>query len=158
MLVIGAGVSGLSSALCLSRRGFDVTVVADRFAPQVTSVVAGALWEWPPAVCGHHRDAASLNRSKAWCETSYKMFADLADNPETGVFVRPVTYYFKQPIEDDRRHHSKMEELKGKVGQFRHDPALIAENGINAGLGLRDAYTHLAPDGRHRYLHAMVAR
>ena len=55
VLVIGAGVSGLTSALCLSRRGFDVTVVADRFAPRVTSVVAGALWEWPPAVCGHHQ-------------------------------------------------------------------------------------------------------
>ncbi len=60
VLVIGAGVSGLTSALCLRRRGFEVTVIADRFAPQVTSVVAGALWEWPPAVCGHHHDEVAL--------------------------------------------------------------------------------------------------
>ena len=60
VLVIGAGVSGLTSALCLRRRGFEVTVVADRFAPLVTSVVAGALWEWPPAVCGYHQDQVSL--------------------------------------------------------------------------------------------------
>jgi D-amino-acid oxidase len=145
VLVIGAGVSGLTSALCLSRKGFNVTVVADRFAPKVTSVVAGALWEWPPAVCGHHRDAASLARSKVWCEISYKKFADLAGNPDTGVFVRPVNYYFKRPIEDDQRHRTKMEELKGKVGQFRHDRGLILENGVNAELGLRDAYRHLAP-------------
>lgn len=145
MLVIGAGVSGLTSALCLRRKGFSVTVVADRFAPKVTSVVAGALWEWPPAVCGHHRDADSLTRSKGWCETSYEVFAGLAGDPETGVFVRPVTYYFKQPIEEDRVHFLKMEELKGKVGEFRRDPALIRENGVNDELGLRDAYTHLAP-------------
>ena len=56
VVVIGAGVIGLTAALCLRRRGFEVVVVADRFAPNITSVVAGALWEWPPAVCGHHRD------------------------------------------------------------------------------------------------------
>ncbi len=78
VLVIGAGVSGLTSALCLRRHGFDVTVIADRFAPRVTSVVAGALWEWPPAVCGHHHDQISLARAKAWCMTSYEVFAELA--------------------------------------------------------------------------------
>jgi D-amino-acid oxidase len=38
-----------------------------------------------------------------------------------------------------------MEDLKDKVGGFRHDRALIAEHGINPELGLQDAYTHLAP-------------
>ena len=32
VLVLGAGVSGLTSALCLKRRGFHVTVVAEDFA------------------------------------------------------------------------------------------------------------------------------
>ncbi len=41
VLVIGAGISGLTSALCLIRKGFEVTLVADRLAPRVTSVVAG---------------------------------------------------------------------------------------------------------------------
>src|SRR5947209_14712834 len=96
VLVIGAGVSGLTSAFCLRRQGFEVTVLADRFAPQVTSVVAGALWEWPPAVCGNHVDQVSLARSKPWCETSYRIFADLAQERATGVFLRPVTFYFKR--------------------------------------------------------------
>jgi D-amino-acid oxidase len=145
VLVIGAGVSGLTSALCLRRRGFAVTVVAEAFAPRVTSIVAGALWEWPPAVCGYHRDVVSLARSKVWCRTSHQIFLDLANNPETGVFVRPVTYYFKRPLEEDRFHQAKMAELETEVGGFRHDPALIELHGVNPAMGLRDAYTHLAP-------------
>lgn len=144
VLVIGAGVSGLTSALCLARRGFEVTIVADRFAPQVTSVVAGALWEWPPAVCGHHNDQESLARSKVWCEASYDIFANLARNPATGVFLRPATFYFKKPIAEDPWQLTKINELKAKVRLFKHDPALIAENGINP-KDLRDAYTYLAP-------------
>jgi D-amino-acid oxidase len=145
VLVLGAGVSGLTSTLCLQRNGFDVTLVADRFAPRITSVVAGALWEWPPAVCGHHHDPICLARSKRWCETSYTTFADLARDRSTGVYLRPVTFYFKRDIGEDERHRAKMQELAGKVQGFRHDDALIAENGVNPGLGLRDAYTHLAP-------------
>ncbi len=145
VLVVGAGVSGLTTALCLRRRGFPVTVVADRFAPRVTSVVAGALWEWPPAVCGHHQDQFSLARSKAWCETSYAVFSDLAADRETGVFLRPATFYFRRPIEEDRLQATKMEELKGKVRGFQHDAGLIEANHINPALGLRDAYSYLAP-------------
>ena len=67
VLVIGAGVSGLTTSLCLLRRGFAVIVVAEKFAPYITSVVAGALWEWPPAVCGYWcsktpRHVRGLNR------------------------------------------------------------------------------------------------
>jgi D-amino-acid oxidase len=145
VLVVGAGVSGLTSALCLARRGFAVTVVADRFAPHVTSVVAGALWEWPPAVCGHHRDAGSLTRSKGWAEASYRIFGELAADARTGVFVRRVTFYFRRPLAEDAPQRAKMEELRPKVRGFRHDPGLVAENGVNPALGLRDAYSHLAP-------------
>jgi D-amino-acid oxidase len=145
VLVIGAGVSGLTSAFCLLRTGLDVTVLADRFAPQVTSVVAGALWEWPPAVCGRHHELDCLDRSKRWCETSYAIFADLANDPATGVFMRPVNFYFRGLVAEDERRLAKMQELRDKVRGFRHDSALIAENDINPDLGLRDAYRHLAP-------------
>jgi D-amino-acid oxidase len=145
VLVLGAGVCGLTSALCLRRQGFEVTVVADRFAPRVTSVVAGALWEWPPAVCGHQYDPISICRSKAWCEASYQIFADLAADPATGVYLRPVTFYFERPIEEVAPAREKMAELAGKVRRFMHDPTAIKANGINPELGLRDAYSHLAP-------------
>ncbi len=145
VLVIGAGVSGLTSALYLKRKGFRVTVLADRFAPQVTSVVAGALWEWPPAVCGRHYEEVALARAKVWCEASYRAFAELAHDPRTGVYLRPVTFYFRRPVHEDPRQRAKMEELAGRVQGFRHDAALIGANGVNRRLGLCDAYTHLAP-------------
>jgi D-amino-acid oxidase len=145
VVVIGAGVSGLTTALCLRRRGFGVTVVADRFAPRVTSAVAGALWEWPPAVCGRHQDDASLARAKRWCAVSYGIFADLAGDARAGVHLRPVNFYFRLPVREDPRQRRKMEELAGRVRGFRHDAALVGENGVNPRLGLCDAYAHLAP-------------
>src|SRR5437867_1874041 len=43
VLVIGAGVVGLTTALQARRAGYEVVVVAERFAPDITSVVAPAL-------------------------------------------------------------------------------------------------------------------
>ncbi len=145
ILVIGAGVSGLTSALCLARRGFEVTIVADRFAPKVTSVVAGALWEWPPAALGRQQDQSNLARAKAWSATSYAAFTDLARDPATGVFLRMVTYYFHRPVAEDGFQREKMAELAGQVRHFRHDSSLIAENGVQGTPELRDAYTYLTP-------------
>jgi D-amino-acid oxidase len=145
ILVIGAGVSGLTTALCLAREGFEVTVAAEKFAPDITSVVAGALWEWPPAVCGYHSDQLSLERSKEWCQLSYKIFSQLAENHETGVYMRTVNFYFKDKIEDNIRDLTKINELKDHVREFRHDAALIEENQVNSEMEFQDAYAHLAP-------------
>ena len=142
ILVLGAGVVGLTTALVLRRRGFEVHVLADRFAPNITSVVAGALWEWPPAVCGHRHN---LDRSKRWAEVSYRIYSELAANPATGAFVRPVTFYFKRRLEDNSFQHNKMMELAARVRGFRRDAALIAEQGIGPRQELTDAYQHLAP-------------
>lgn len=143
VLVIGAGVIGLTTALCARRRGFEVTVVADRFAPHVTSVVAGALWEWPPAVCGQHRDQLSLSRSKEWAALSYEVFNDLAANPLTGVFMRPAVFYHRTPVERDPVALAKMTELRAHVKGFRHDATLIALHGVSKEAV--DAYEHVAP-------------
>jgi D-amino-acid oxidase len=145
LLVIGAGVSGLTSALCLARRGFGVTVLADRFAPHVTSVVAGALWEWPPAVCGQPLDSLSLARSKTWAAESYKVFSSLAKVRDTGVSLRTANSYFHFPPAPGSLEHAKLSELPGVVREFRHDARLIQENSVNPALELRDAYCCLSP-------------
>jgi D-amino-acid oxidase len=145
VLVIGAGVVGLTTALRARRAGYQVVVAADRFAPNITSVVAGALWEWPPAVCGHHRDEDSLTRSKSWCMTSYRRFRRLARDQRTGVHLRPAVFYFRRPVEHDPIEYRKMRELAQHVDGFQRDPALAARNGVNPDAGVRDAYTYLAP-------------
>ena len=43
-LVIGSGVSGLTTARCLIDSGFEVIVLAERNAELAPSVIAGALW------------------------------------------------------------------------------------------------------------------
>jgi D-amino-acid oxidase len=149
VLVIGAGVSGLTTALALAETA-KVTIVAERRPAETVSTVAGALWEWPPAVCGHHRDQGSLVRSKEWCLVSYDRFKELARNPaETGVHLRLANFYFSQRIEDNALELTKLTELRDQVDGFRRDPALIAENGVDGGYDtdypLIDAYQYLAP-------------
>jgi D-amino-acid oxidase len=144
VLVVGAGVNGLTTALLLRKAGARVTIVADRFAPNVTSVVAGALWEWPPAVCGSHYDPTSLARSKNWSALSYKVFTALSKNRDAGVFLRPVTFYFREKLETVPLELKKMKEFSGKVTDFLHDANFIERNGVNP-CGLRDAYRFLAP-------------
>nr|WKF59443.1 putative D-amino-acid oxidase [Paraburkholderia busanensis] len=144
-LVVGAGVSGLTTALCLHERGITSTVVGEKFSPHITSNVAGALWEWPPAVCGYHHDEISLARSKAWCMTSFRKFETLAAIPEAGVYVRPVTFYFRNLIEENEFHLTKMNEIEAQVPGFVRGTHLIGDNGVNPNIGLIDAYRHLAP-------------
>lgn len=145
ILVIGAGVVGLTTALCARRAGHDVVVAAEQFAPDLTSALAGALWEWPPAICGHHRDEESLERAKSWCMTSYHTFLRLAEDPRTGVHIQPAVFYFRRPVERIPFEYRKMCELQQHVDEFRRDPALAEENGVNPDAGVQDAYTFLAP-------------
>jgi D-amino-acid oxidase len=143
VLVVGAGVSGLTSALTLVRAGAEVEIVAEKFQSDLVSVVAGALWEWPPAVCGYHRNQTSLARSKAWAMRSYGIFAELARDASTGVFMRRSNFYFTH--EQTAREMHKMNELAPKVRGFVRDRGLADANGIDPAFGVVDAYAHLAP-------------
>lgn len=145
VLVIGAGVSGLTTARCLFDAGFEVTVLAEKSAELTPSVVAGALWEWPPAVCGYHNDPESLRRSKQWSASSYEKFNELAAQPATGVRMMPAVFYFRDRVEDSSAEWQKMEETKPHVKGFEHTPDLIDQHGVNRGLGFCDAYSYLSP-------------
>ncbi len=83
IVVVGAGVSGLTSAVCLAEAGWPVRVWAAAMPRQTTSAVAGAVWAPPrPA----ERAAATLG----WSERSLEVFRDLADDPTTGVRMAPA--------------------------------------------------------------------
>lgn len=77
VLVIGAGVSGLTSAICLAEAGLTVTVQATRPPLETTSVAAGAIW-------GPHLVEAG-DRVSRWGRTTLETLRELAGQPGTGV-------------------------------------------------------------------------
>ncbi|HHQ2481259.1 TPA: FAD-dependent oxidoreductase [Bacillus cereus] len=162
ILVIGGGVIGLTTALVLRNDGYQVKVVTEKLAPEVTSVVAGALWEWPPAVCGNHQDETSIKISKEWSLLSYQIFSKLSKLKEAGVYMRDVTFFFKHLVESNPKDFAKMNELRQHVQNFRHDASLIQEKRINHTIGIKDAYTLLAPmidtDTYMKWLYEKVAK
>jgi D-amino-acid oxidase len=76
VLVIGAGVTGLTCAVSLAETGANVRVLAENL-PGGTSLAAGALWG-PYLV-------EPKDRVRAWALTSFARFAQLAKDPATGV-------------------------------------------------------------------------
>ena len=111
-----------------------MTVIAKEFASpvsgkRITSEIAGALWEWPPAVCGSHVTEESLERAKVWCMDSYTKFVEMAmSSEETGVFVKQSVFYFKDKVEDIPAHLEKMNEISHLPG-FQHEENLIEQTG-----------------------------
>jgi D-amino-acid oxidase len=83
IVVVGAGVSGLTSAICLAEAGWPVRVWAAAMPQQTTSVVAGAVWA-PP------RPGQRAGKTLAWTQHSLGVFRELANNPSTGVRMAPA--------------------------------------------------------------------
>lgn len=79
VFVVGAGVSGLTSAICLAEAGLNVAIQAAEPPRATTSVVAGALW-------GTHL-VGQDERVPGWADETYAILAELAANPATGVHV-----------------------------------------------------------------------
>jgi glycine/D-amino acid oxidase-like deaminating enzyme len=155
VLVIGGGVTGLTTAWVLLDRGYYVTIVAKEWASygwqqRLTSQIAGALWEFPPAVCGQHTDAISLHKSKKWCMVAYRVWSAIAADPAlgaaAGVKMRHSTFFFPHRIEEDARQLAKMREIeRSGIKGFRRDTTLVQQLDINPSYGAVDAYEHLAP-------------
>lgn len=155
ILIIGGGVTGLINAWVLLDRGYHVTVVAQRWASftdeqRLTSQIAGALFEFPPAVCGQHTDAISLKNSKRWCMVAYKIWDAIASDPNraaiSGVQMRHSNFFFPRPIEEDPAQLLKMREIENSgIRGFHRAPYLIMKAGVDPHYGAVDAYEHLAP-------------
>jgi D-amino-acid oxidase len=64
--------------------------------PGYVSTVAGALWEYPPAVCGRHRNEVSIARSKDWAMDTYNFMKTIAQLPgDHGVGMKNTIFYTK---------------------------------------------------------------
>jgi D-amino-acid oxidase len=89
VVVVGAGVSGLTVAWKLLERGYAVRVLARELGPRTTSAVAAALWtpfEVEPAA-----------RVTPWAIASLAAFRELARDPATGVRLRSGSDLVAEP-------------------------------------------------------------
>ncbi|KAI0075591.1 FAD dependent oxidoreductase [Panus rudis PR-1116 ss-1] len=156
VLVIGGGVTGMTNAWALLDAGYSVTIISEKWASlddRITSQIAGALWEYPPAVCGKHTDVISLQRSKVWCMTSYRVFEKLQklfpaqELPHHGIRMRMANFFFDHPIEELPEEYSKMVEIAQESGirGFKRDPTLVQQHAVNQKAGVVDSYQHLSP-------------
>lgn len=82
IVVVGAGVSGLTSAICLAEAGWPVRVWAATMPRKTTSAVAGA-------VCAP-RPMRPSGKAAEWNKHSLGVFRDLAQDPTTGVLMAPA--------------------------------------------------------------------
>ncbi|KAF7335045.1 D-amino-acid oxidase [Mycena venus] len=154
ILIIGAGIVGMSAAWTLLDSGYKVTVLASHFADRVngdrlTSQIAGALWEYPPAVCGHTSDVEALEIAKRWAMVSYHVFKYMAATPylsdEYAVVMRDAIFFFEKPVNEDAKHLRKMREIeRSGVSGFLHDKNLTHPFGIDNSKYV-DAYKLRSP-------------
>jgi D-amino-acid oxidase len=77
IVVVGAGVVGLTTAISLAEAGLSTRMVAAEPPSQVTSVAAGAIWG--PVRCGPD------DRCRDWARTGLEVLSALADEPSAGV-------------------------------------------------------------------------
>ncbi len=83
VLVVGAGVVGLSCAVRLLEAGHRVDVLARDLPRESTSAVAAAIW--------YPYRAEPRDRVGAWGSRTYAVLAGLADEGVPGVVVRRTT-------------------------------------------------------------------
>ena len=98
VIVVGAGVIGLTCAVRLLEAGHRVDVLARDLPLETTSSVAAALW--------YPYRALPQDKVTAWARTSYAVLSriaapsDLGGDPESGVRMLPGTEVFAAPTGD----------------------------------------------------------
>jgi D-amino-acid oxidase len=80
VVVVGAGVVGLTCAVRLAEAGHEAHVLARDLPPVTTSAVAAALW--------YPYRALPQDRVTAWSARTYQVLTELARQPGTGVRIR----------------------------------------------------------------------
>ena len=89
-LVIGAGVSGLTTAVRLQEAGLATRILTRETPDDTVSRVAAAVW--------HPYRAYPEDRVNAWSLQSLDVFRRLAEDPETGVVFHPLYELFQGQV------------------------------------------------------------
>ena len=145
VIVIGGGVSGLTVAYYLLKKGYHTTIIADKFAEETTSMTAGALWEIPHAVCGHQDagESQGLRTLEQWSRFSYHIFCRLQSSQTAGVHLRRVHFYSELPLDQDRETQQKINRLSRFVLGLHVSEG--EERELAPGLTIRSHYSYQAP-------------
>lgn len=122
VLVIGAGVIGLTCAVRLSERGHEVAVLARDLPGESTSALAGGLWLPHPAVPG--------GRVAAWATASLAEFTTLAADEATGVRLVEGQVLHRTPVPAPAWATAAADRL-------RPEPVIDPAPGFGSGLRLR---------------------
>lgn len=92
VLVLGAGVIGLTTGVRLAEAGFQVDLLARELPLETTSAVAAALW-YPYL-------AEPRERVFGWAQRSYDAFVELAASSDSGVVMRSGTELMRERMDD----------------------------------------------------------
>ncbi len=126
LLVLGAGVSGLSTGILLLKEGYGVQIWAKDLPPNTTSNIAAAFWF--PYLC-NPRDKATK-----WAGATLRYLKQNALNdPKSGCVKRSMTEVFDHEVEDpwwaqavDEWHRPSQDELpKGYVDGYQTEAILM---------------------------------
>src|SRR6266498_4042577 len=91
--IIGAGISGMSTAFLLAQKNHQITIYAKAFTPNITSNRAAAFW-FPYHIRNDRRGIR-------WCQTSYEYYQKLAEQKETGISMRQLIKVLRKGVEEE---------------------------------------------------------
>src|SRR2546423_9361086 len=90
IVVVGCGVSGLSSGIRLLEAGHEVAIWARDLPPHTTSNIAAAIW--------HPYKAFPIERVVDWGQSSFEVFCGLAGVPEAGVALVEALEIYREHV------------------------------------------------------------
>ena len=127
-IVIGCGVSGLTTGLLLQQAGHRVSIWAKTLPPYTTSNAAAAIW--------HPFKVNPPDKVARWGAEAFRQFQRLLDVPESGVIRAPVLEmrleHGADPAWSDvvgGFHHAAAEELRpGRPDGYVYESLVIDTN------------------------------
>lgn len=118
--VIGAGVSGLSSAIRLREMGMQATIFADRRTPNTTSDRSAAVFTPMPEEL---LEAHDIERVRGWTRDAIRVFRQLSMHcPESGVAFAPRREFAFERMPRDEWWHSLVDDYHRLAASQLHAP------------------------------------
>lgn len=91
--IIGAGISGMSTAYLLMQKNHRITIYAKAFSPNITSDRAAAFW-FPYHIRNDRRGIR-------WCLASYEYYTELAEQKKSGISMHKLIKVVRKGVEEE---------------------------------------------------------